>query len=210
VAKDRRERLESRVDRFVDCLIPALAGDTALFADRPVDTSPLIASLRAKGKANGVTSGDGIPAPSWLRETVEQARRGPMATRDIVDALVALAPALPWYQRSEPLLPDFMGGHANAIVIGPQGLETRKDAIVGVTLMAPNVEYPGHHHPPQELYIALSDGEWRQKDSRWQAPGLGGLVYNPPNVPHSMRAGSKPLLAIWCFWDSVNSALATP
>jgi len=201
VAKDRRSRVESCVDRLVDCLIPALAGDTALFADRPIDTSPLIASLRAEGRETGLSSADGLPVLSLLRQALEAACHEPTPACEIANALAALLPALPWYQRPEPRLPDFMSGHANAIVIGPRGVASRKGAIVGVTLMAPNVEYPGHHHPPQELYIALSDGEWRQNDSRWQAPGLGGLVYNPPNVPHSMRARSKPLLAIWCLWN---------
>jgi len=94
-----------------------------------------------------------------------------------------------------------MSGHANTIVIGPRGVDSREDAIVGVTAMAPNLEYPDHRHPPQELYIALSDGEWRQNDSQWCKPGLGGLVYNPSNVLHGMRAGSKPLVAIWCLWN---------
>jgi len=172
-----------------------------LFADRPVDTSALVASLTTKGNATGVTSVDGFPVLSLLHETIEAARRWPTPACEIVDALAALGPALRWYQRSEPQLANFMRGHANAIVIGPQGVETRKDAIVGVTLMAPKVEYPSHCHPPQELYIALSDGEWRQNDSQWHAPGLGGLVYNTSNVLHGMRAGSKPLLAIWCLWN---------
>ena len=93
-----------------------------------------------------------------------------------------------------------MRGHANAYVIGPKGLEKRGKAIVGASLVAPDLQYPDHHHPPEELYIALSDGEWRQNEEAWHTPGLGGLVHNPSNVTHSMRAKSEPLLAVWCLW----------
>ena len=91
-------------------------------------------------------------------------------------------------------------GHANALIVGPDGLEPREDARVGVSLMAPAVQYPDHRHPPEEVYVALSPGEWRQGDGPWHAPGPGGLVYNPPGIVHAMRSGKTPLLAIWCLW----------
>ncbi len=34
----------------------------------------------------------------------------------------------------------------------------------------------------------------------WHAPGIGGLVYNPPDIIHATRATTAPLLAIWSLW----------
>ena len=73
------------------------------------------------------------------------------------------------------------------------------DVQIGVTIMAPQTTYPDHRHPPEEVYIALSDGQWRQNDGPWNEPGIGGLVYNPENIVHSMRSGKEPLFAIWCL-----------
>ena len=66
--------------------------------------------------------------------------------------------------------------------------------------MAPNTRYPDHRHPPEEVYLVLSPGEWRQGDGAWHEPGPGGVVHNPPAIVHAMRSGDTPLLAIWCLW----------
>ena len=67
-------------------------------------------------------------------------------------------------------------------------------------LVAPGVRYPDHHHPPEEIYVVLTPGEWRQQDMPWHQPGPGGVVHNPPGIVHAMRAGAVPLLALWFLW----------
>ena len=118
----------------------------------------------------------------------------------LADALRGLAPDLVWRQRSSDD-PVFMDGHANAALVGPEphALEQRPDVRVGISLMARGITYPDHRHPPEEVYIVLSDGEWRQESGPWHAPGIGGIVYNPHDIVHAMRSGSSPLLAIWCL-----------
>ncbi|MDG2204840.1 MAG: dimethylsulfonioproprionate lyase family protein [Alphaproteobacteria bacterium] len=148
----------------------------------------------------------GIPALGHLPFAIRNAQSGPSEIRALANCLQEMAGELPWYQRQEPALPDFMRGHANAFIIGPSGLEQRSDVIVGVSLLAPEIEYPGHNHPPEELYVVMSDGDWRQNKNPWHAPGLGGLVCNPANITHSMRSGPKPLLAIWCLWTQMENA----
>ena len=94
----------------------------------------------------------------------------------------------------------FLKGHANATIVGADGVEVRHDVRVGVSLMAPHLQYPDHRHPPEEIYVVLSPGEWRQDANAWHEPGLGGLVYNPPNIVHAMRSLDAPLLAFWFLW----------
>lgn len=113
--------------------------------------------------------------------------------------LLDLMPYLPWQQRHEPNHPAFMTGHANAQIIGPDGLVKSQNLLIGISLLAPHVTYPDHHHPPAEVYLVLTEGEWRQEDKPWHQPGAGGYVYNHPNVIHAMRSADKPLLAIWCL-----------
>jgi quercetin dioxygenase-like cupin family protein len=61
------------------------------------------------------------------------------------------------------------------------------------------VQYIDHHHPPAEVYLVLSPGAWRQADGPWHEPGIGGTVFNTPNIVHAMKSAEAPLLAIWCL-----------
>jgi hypothetical protein len=123
----------------------------------------------------------------------------PEPCQNIVNSIIGLAGALPWYQRPVANNPEFMAGHVNAQIIGPDGLEVRHDLIVGVTLMRPNIDYPDHQHEPEELYLVLSEGNWRQKNIPWHTPRLGGVVYNPSNVFHGMKSLNTPLITLWCL-----------
>jgi len=133
-----------------------------------------------------------------LRPALAAARAGGGDLARIADAIEALAPAIHWRQRPSDD-PDFMARHASAPLVGPEEtcLERRPDVRVGISLMAPGVVYPDHRHPPEEVYIALSRGWWRQNADPWVEPGLGGIVYNPADIIHAIRSGEEPLLAIW-------------
>ena len=76
---------------------------------------------------------------------------------------------------------------------GSSGAEVR----IGISVMAPNIQYPDHRHPPEEVYVVLSLGACRQGAEAWFEPGVGGIVYNPPDIVHAMKSGTSPLLAVW-------------
>lgn len=118
------------------------------------------------------------------------------------DRFEAIEPSLEWRRRSNcdgSESENFFEGHANAMIVGPGGLEQRRDVWLGVTLMAPYVRYPNHDHAPEEVYLVLSDGEFRQAESAWFSPGIGGSFYNPPGIKHAMRSVDTPLLAFWAL-----------
>jgi len=95
-----------------------------------------------------------------------------------------------------------MDSHADAAIVGPEpdALEQRSDVRVAISLMALGITYPDHRHLPEEVYIVLSEGEWRQESAPWRTPGIGGIVYNPHDIVHAMRSSrSSSLLAIWCL-----------
>lgn len=117
---------------------------------------------------------------------------------DLAAAFQALEPHLSWRTRAMTNgAPGFAEGHASARVLDPTGLEQRGGLVAGFSLVAPGVTYPEHNHPPEEIYLVLSGGEWWQTGGAWHAPGPGGIVHNPPGIGHAMRGTSVPLLAIW-------------
>lgn len=67
----------------------------------------------------------------------------------------------------------------------------------GASLLAPGVTFPDHRHPPEEIYAAMSAGDWFDEDAGRHTPGAGGLVYHRPGIVHAMRSGEEPPLASW-------------
>ena len=153
------------------------------------------------GSAGDIATGESTappPACRHLPSALERARASP-ETAPLARAFATLEPALQWVRRpgAEAHGAAFHDGHANAWLVGPAGHERRSDVLVGMSLVAPGVRYIDHRHPPEELYIVMSEGEWYREDLGWHTPGVGGIVYNPSNVVHAMRAASEPLLALW-------------
>lgn len=190
------------VQRAIDSAFAAL-GDNAPASARPA-ISAMAALLKTPGRAAGNIARS-QPACAWLDDALAAAENAPApAAAALARAVAAVAPGLPWYRRAWSAAdggPDdearFRDGHANAQIVGPQGLEIRDDVTVGVTIMAPGVRYPDHRHPPEEVYVVMSEGEWRRANDPWFRPGPGGIVHNPPGIVHAMRAGETPLFALW-------------
>ena len=120
----------------------------------------------------------------------------------LAKAFYPISKMLPWKPRTDycDQNRDFYEGHANAVIVGEGGLEAHDSVRMGVSLIAPRIEYPNHRHPPEEGYLVLSEGEWRQEAAPWFKRKSGETIHNSPNIWHAMRAGEHPLLAIWMLW----------
>lgn len=195
--KARSQDFQDFLDQLDAALMPRLAPGGS--AQRMM--------ARVSERLNSVPGHEGLPPATLpvcdqLDAAFAVARSGDAATGRVAVALERLAPSLHWERRptAKPGEQPFYDGHANATIIGPGGLELRNDVWVGVSLMAPHIDYPVHHHPPEEVYFVLSPGEWKQDDAPWFAPGIGGTVHNVPHVRHAMRSGTRPLLATWSLW----------
>jgi hypothetical protein len=149
-----------------------------------------------------------LPVCRHLVTALEHVSRQPGPVRALAHAFAVIEPQLSWKVRvgAEAQGEQFLNGHANATILGPEGLEIRRDVWIGVSLIAPYTQYPDHRHPPEEIYVVLSEGQWRQANDPWHEPGIGGLVYNPPGIVHAMRSTERPLLALWFLWIEQNNS----
>ena len=173
------------------------AHDVEGIPDRVIDTlTDLLLGDRQPGNAT--------PHPNPLSATFDQALNAATnAAKNDIDLqflklLGGIAGRLDWFRRPSDPESSFYKGHVNAEVIGRRGIQYTDGLTVGLTVMRPETVYPDHHHPPEEVYLVLSHGDWRQANGPWQEPGYGGYVYNPPDIVHAMRTHSQPLLTIWC------------
>jgi quercetin dioxygenase-like cupin family protein len=190
------------VQAFLDALFPCLAESTAGSTSDQAFVTDFAARI-AEPAVAAVAHGPG-EAPAVLGH-LDAALAGlggaSPALRRLGAALAAIAAVVPWSKRHHegPDAERFAAGHGNALIIGRGGAEAPEGVVLGASLMAPHIRYPDHSHPPDELYLVLSEGEWRQGDGEWVRPGIGGTVRNPPGVVHAMRAGATPLLAVWAL-----------
>ncbi len=122
--------------------------------------------------------------------------------KDLANAFERIAPKLNWQRRENIKYKDqnFPSGHANAVLVGDNGLEQHQCVRLGVSLLAPNIEYPDHNHPPEEGYLVISEGYWRQEKGNWVERKPGQTIHNTPNITHSMKSKDTPLLALWMLW----------
>lgn len=73
----------------------------------------------------------------------------------------------------------------------------------GLLVVAPNSEYPLHHHRPQEFYLVIDgEAEWRFGGAaNWVVVQPGEVFYNPPDVWHGLRTKKEPCLALYVLWE---------
>jgi hypothetical protein len=184
---------------FVDAAFAAMDD----FVDAPAARHSIDRIFAALGRPGQCRRGPGkrLPVCAHLDAALATPMPAPSLTR-LIERFREIEPQLEWRRRAyydETASENFPDSHANAMIIGPGGLEPRNDAWLGVSLLAPHVRYPDHNHPPEETYLVLSQGEFRQADGGWFSPGAGGSFHNVPGIRHAMRSGDTPLFALWAL-----------
>lgn len=192
------------LQHLIDATHRAIAARVSSTDAAGVANRRIFAALESPGLQQSPGRLETPPACTHLRHALDGAATAAAPARELAEAFAVIEPALRWQRRpgAEQVPGNFADSHANATIVGEGGLEARDDVRIGVSLMAPDVQYPDHRHPPEELYAVLSLGYWRQESKPWHEPGIGGVVYNQPNVIHAMRSTHRPLLAIWCLWQN--------
>lgn len=165
---------------FVDCAFVAFDQ----FAHAPGSRRSILEIFAALQRPGVRREGQGSRLPVCQHlDTALAVEVGYPSLGRLIERFKAIEPQLQWRRRTSydgTASENFADGHANAMIVGPGGLEQRKDLWLGVTLMAPNVRYPNHDHAPEEVYLVLSTGEFQQGEGGWLSPGIGGSFYNVP------------------------------
>jgi Dimethlysulfonioproprionate lyase len=198
----RDSRLDAFLSRVAECM-----RTRALSKEAAAVIAKIFEALEVPSPP-GQNAARQLPVCEHLSEALATARAHSEPLARIADSFIALAPALVWATRAATgpyASENWPEGHANATIVGPNGLESRDDLHIGVSLLAPHVRYPDHSHAPEEVYLVLSPGSFQHGSSSWFEPGIGGTLYNKPNIKHAMASGDAPLLALWFLWMGQNA-----
>lgn len=138
------------------------------------------------------------PATNLLQPALALAYRGPTHSANFSKDLAVLLPLLHWI-KAENMAPgnEMANEYAEAYLVGPNGIEVRRDVQVGISILDKNIVYPGHRHPPEEVYLALTGGMWKQNGDEWKDHKAGDFIYNPSGTLHSMSSKPYPQLSVW-------------
>jgi hypothetical protein len=143
-----------------------------------------------------------LPVCSYLTEAQMPAQKASPALSGLIRAFNDVEPEITWVVRKAGAAnasDNWPENHANGMIFGPSGVEERSDVMIGASLLAPHVRYPDHSHPPEEIYLVLTPGQFQHGSSDWFTPGVGGTLHNVPSIKHAMASGDTPLLALWCL-----------
>jgi len=143
-----------------------------------------------------------LPVCGYLTEAEKPAQKASPVLSELVRAFNDVEPEINWVVRTAggPNASDnWPENHANGMIFGPGGVEERSDVMIGASLLAPNVRYPDHSHPPEEIYLVLTPGRFQHGSSGWFKPGVGGTLHNVPSIKHAMASEDTPFLALWCL-----------
>lgn len=204
---DGGPRRPQDVARFIDQLCGVLSDRTQDHPSAQCVVRRMRQALDDRAGAAGVCAPRILPACSHLDAALVHLRDSAPGLSALADLLATLSSCLHWQLHSGAASAQFpfRERHANAHIIGPNGIEQRHDLVVGLSLLAPFTTYPNHRYPPREVYLVLSEGEWSCEGTDWHRPGTGGIVYHRPGIVHAMRSGATPLLALWCLWPDQES-----
>lgn len=177
----------------------ALAAEIGAILDGlPADDVPPVPSPRR----------DNEPVPAvinWLGPAIAAARGGP--ERELATAIAAFAGDLAWTfgYAPDPRRSTLAEAIAFADIAGKAGILPADGIVTGLTLLAPSTYYPLHVHPAVEHYLVLSGtAEWTAGTASAQQPP-GTLILHPSDLPHAMKTGTEPLLALFIWSGDIAS-----
>jgi len=90
-------------------------------------------------------------------------------------------------------------------LIGPGRPVESTDLLVGLLLLGPEMHYPDHAHPAEEIYhVVAGNAEWWREGEGWRMRPPGSVIHHTPMVRHAMRTSDEPLLALYCWTGNVE------
>lgn len=125
------------------------------------------------------------------------------------DAFVAAGPEAEWREtyRDTDIGADFMDRFGCYCLIGPGGAYDSAQMRAYVVYMPPNLWYPWHHHPAEELYLVIGgEGEFHRQGHAAQTLRAGQSAFHASNQPHALRTHDHPVMSYVLWRNEFDTA----
>lgn len=142
---------------------------------------------------------------------VDAARAILQTTRPELAAVIGeLKDGLSWHANAaypeEEFPPGYFDDWAFTQIIGPDGLFTGDDLMLGMFAMGPNLFYPRHNHAAPELYYQLTGShKWQAGDGPWVTRGSPVMIWHEAYEVHATETLDEPFLAVWMWTQDVKN-----
>ena len=140
-----------------------------------------------------------LPVLTYMDQAVKTASA---KTEGIVYLLASMADRIAWGQTysEDDIGAAFLERYGWTAFIGLRGPIPSERMACGILMLGPRIEYPRHRHEAEEVYIPLTGQTlWCQGDQDWSFQELGLPIHHAPWVPHAMKTGASPLLALYLW-----------
>jgi mannose-6-phosphate isomerase-like protein (cupin superfamily) len=150
-----------------------------------------------------------LPIAHLLPAAILSAGRGPLAA--IADAFASYERGAQWRQNPNYTAANigqrFLANYGYVELVGRGRPWESSELAVGFLLLGPRTHYPAHRHPAAEVYHAVSGvAAWRSGEEPIVEHAVGSAIYHAPHIVHETRAGTEPLLALYCWTGDIGVA----
>jgi quercetin dioxygenase-like cupin family protein len=154
---------------------------------------------------------------SNLSRALSNARRDVTSWKDeaaglrLLETAAATAGWAAWtefYQEDE-WTRSFVHRFAGGTVVGPSAPWRVDHVIVDIFVYGPEIDYPAHAHPAEEVYLILGgDARFRVgTDGDYRPLPPGAISHHRPDEPHAIRVGPEPILGVVMYRGDLKGPL---
>ncbi len=175
----------------------ALLATTKAYLDTIPQAAPFLAAWPEAAPTRAAPPST-LPVLTWLADCADHTTP---ETAPLVQALLT-TPALAWRQTysTSDLPSEFLARYGWTELVGQRGPLPSETIAAGFLLLGPHTHYPSHRHEAEELYIPLAGtADWRRGDAQFAPIPPGTPIHHPSWLPHAMRTGATPLLAVYLW-----------
>ncbi|MEM7341033.1 MAG: dimethylsulfonioproprionate lyase family protein [Actinomycetota bacterium] len=199
---------------LVDLLCAEIAASLRRAYVEAADSRLLVGAERiealAGGTVLGVTPTRFPVVDRWLGPACDLA---PERTRRVAQLIAETADQFCWRRSypndaDDPVIAHMRQGYAYALVAAPPTTNYGSapigsdDVLVAVSIQAPGLLYPRHHHPAVEMYGPVAgQAIWLNGTDRWYHRQPGNVVIHTEHEEHAIATGHEPLLN-YVVWTS--------
>jgi hypothetical protein len=150
-----------------------------------------------------------LPVARFLPEALAAARLGPL--REIAETFAAVEPNSDWVRNpnygGDAVDRAFLDNYGYVEFVGPNRPYDSRALLVGFLMLGPGTHYPDHGHAAEEVYhVVAGRAAWWREGRDWREEPPGAAIHHAPHRRHAMRAGTEPLLALYCWTGEIGRA----